>query len=363
MKRVTLTISCIGLVCINLAVFGQGAMPVSVAKVTRTVIAEEINLTGNLRSVRVSQLSSEVEGLIERLSVDSGDQITQDQVIVELNNELAVIAKSLAGAEVDEATARDSEARRRLAELTELAKQQHVPKTNVETARSEIHIAGAALAQARATLRRAQALLNRHIVRAPFDGVVSLKLAEIGQWVDTSDPLIELVETRLLRLVIPVPQFYFGQIRNGTKVQIRFDSLPNEVFDTVITTKIPVGDGPARTFPVQIDLVNDLGRLAPGMSARVIMQIEDGSEQTSLLVPQDAVVRRPNGEQTVWTIAIEDGVAKAISVLVSTGRVYRNSIEILGDDLQAGTRVIVRGNEILRPGQVVTVADELATDI
>jgi multidrug efflux pump subunit AcrA (membrane-fusion protein) len=109
--------------------------------------------------------------------------------------------------------------------------------------------------------------------------------------------------------------------------------------------------------------VNDLGRLAPGMSARVIMQIEDGSEQTSLLVPQDAVVRRPNGEQTVWTIAIEDGVAKAISVLVSTGRVYRNSIEILGDDLQAGTRVIVRGNEILRPGQVVTVADELATDI
>jgi membrane fusion protein, multidrug efflux system len=363
MKRIILALSCVSLSCITLAVFGQGAMPVSVAKVTRSVIAEEINLTGSLRAVRVSQLSSEVEGLIERLSVDSGDQIAQNQVVVELNSELAIIAKSLASAQVDGATARESEARRRLAELTELAKQQHVPKTTVETARSEIHIAGAALAQARASLQRAQALLDRHIVRAPFDGVVSLKLAEIGQWVDTSDPLIELVETRLLRLVTPVPQLYFSRIRKGTRVSIQFDSLPNEVFDTAITAKIPVSDSAARTFPVQIDLVNDLGRLAPGMSARVIMQIEDGSKQAVLLVPQDAVVRRPNGEQTVWTIAVEDGVAKATSVVVSTGRVYRNSIEILGADLQAGTQVIVRGNEILRPGQVVTVAEELATDI
>ncbi|MFT4564174.1 MAG: membrane fusion protein (multidrug efflux system) [Gammaproteobacteria bacterium] len=363
MKRAILTLSFIGLVCINLAVFGQGTMPVSVAKVMRAVIAEEINLTGSLRAVRVSQLSSEVEGLIERLNVDSGDQITRDQVVVELNSELANIAKSLASAEVDEATARENEARRRLAELTELAKQQHVPKTNVETARSEIHITGAALAQARASLRRAQALLDRHIVRAPFEGVVSLKLAEVGQWVDTSDPLIELVETKLLRLVTPVPQYYFSQIRKGTRVSIRFDSLPNEVFDTEITAKIPVSDSAARTFPVQIDLANDLGRLAPGMSARVMMRIEDASKSAALLVPQDAVVRRPNGKQSVWTVVVEDGVTKATSVAVSTGRVYRNSVEIVGDDLQAGMRVIVRGNEILRPGQVVTVADELATDI
>jgi len=99
------------------------------------------------------------------------------------------------------------------------------------------------------------------------------------------------------------------------------------------------------------------------MSARVILQIEDDTNRTALIVPQDAVVRRPDGTATVWTIKIEDGITKAEPREIQTGRIYRNNIEVLSGDLEPGAQVVVRGNEILRPGQAVTVAEETPMDI
>jgi membrane fusion protein (multidrug efflux system) len=344
-------------------VMAEPSMPVSVVRSVRATIAEEVSLTGNLQARRVSLLSAEVDGLVARLSVDEGDHVFLQQVVLSLDDELSVIAQARALAEVEEASARHTEAERLYGDLTELAKRQHVPKTNVESARAEIQFAQAALKQAQSDQRRAQALLKRHTVHAPFDGVVTRKLVEVGQWVETSSALIELVETRFLRLEAPVPQFYFTRVQPGTRVAIRFDSLPKQIFEAAITTTIPVSDSAARTFPIRIDLANEQGLLAPGMSARVILQLDSEAGEKALMVPQDAIVRRPDGTETLWTIEIEDGITKAAPRVVRTGRVYHNNVEILSDNLQPGTQVIVRGNEILRPGQAVTVAEEMPMEI
>jgi membrane fusion protein (multidrug efflux system) len=359
MKRIRVICSLAIFVFGNVHVIAEDAMPVSIVKAIRAPIAEEINLIGNLQAIQISLLTSEVEGHVSALSVDDGDRISKGQIVVELDNELATINTNIANASVDETQAIFSEAERRYAELTELAKKKHVPATSVETARSDINIAAARHAQSRATKSRADALLKRHTVRAPFDGVVNAKLIEIGQWVDTSDPLIELVATKFLRLRTPVPQSYYSRVGAGTPVVIRFDALPNELVESTITTKIPVTDTQARTFPVHIDLSNDHELLAPGMSARVLLQITDGHGATALIVPQDAIVRQPNGAQSVWTIVVDDGVATAVPKKVSTGRVYHNNVEILDGEIEPGTEVIVRGNEILRPGQRVRVSGEL----
>lgn len=341
----------------------ENSMPVSVVRAVRAPIVEELRLTGTLRARRVSQLSTEVDGIVEELHVDGGDRVTTGKLIVKLNNDLAAIEKSSTTAAVAEARARFGDAKRRYGELLALSKKQHVPETNVESARTEIEIAEAALAQIRATDRRAQALLDRHTVRAPFDGVIREKLVEVGQWVETNSPLVELVETNFLRLETPVPQFYFSRVRQGTPVAIRFDSLPRQIFEATVTTTIPVSDINARTFPVRIDLHNDQGMLAPGMSARVILKIEDRSAEAALIVPADAVVRAPDGKTTVWTVESEDGVSKAQPREITTGRAYRNNIEVTSGNLAAGEQVVVRGNEILRPGQAVAVAEESAMDI
>ena len=170
----------------------ERSMPVSVVRSVRAPIAEEVNLTGDLQARRVSLLSAEVDGIVAKLFVDDGDRVSDQQIVLRLDDELSEIAQARASAEVDEAEQRHAEAQRRYSELTELAKQQHVPKTNVESSRAEIRFAEAALRQAQSDHRRAQALLKRHTVRAPFAGVVKRKLVEVGQWVETSSPLIEL---------------------------------------------------------------------------------------------------------------------------------------------------------------------------
>ncbi len=347
----------------SLACSADDTTPVSVVKVVRAAIAEEVKLTGTLQARRVSRLSTEVDGIVARIDVDDGDRVTAGQVILELDTDLARIEKSRSAAAVAEAAARRAEAIRRHDELLRLVEKQHVPQTNVDAARAEIAIADAALAQARAADERAQALLDRHVVRAPFDGVVKTKLVEVGQWIETNSAIAELVEVGYLRLEAPVPQFYFTRVKPGTGVAIQFDALPGQVFEATVTTTIPISETGARTFPVRIDIANESGVLAPGMSARVVVQIEPDEEPGTLIVPRDAVVRRPDGSTTVWTIVTEDGVERAHPQEIKTGRTYRNNIEVLRSELTPGERVVVRGNEILRPGQTVTVAEETPMDI
>ncbi|MGR9089732.1 MAG: efflux RND transporter periplasmic adaptor subunit [Gammaproteobacteria bacterium] len=343
--------------------FGENAMPVSVVRIVRVPITEELRLTGTLQARRVSRLSSEADGIVGELFVDDGDRVSTGQLIVKLNNELATIEKSATAAAVAEAAARLADAERRYRELLALSKKQHVPATHVGSAKAEIDINRAALAQSRARDQHAQAMLNRHTVRAPFDGLIRAKLIEIGQWVETSTALVELVETNFLRLEAPVPQFYFSRVRAGTRVELRFDASPEDIFEASITTTIPVSDTGARTFPVRIDLPNEAGRLAPGMSARVVLHIEGDDDAAALIVPQDAIVRKPDGSTAVWTVVTEDGVVKAHPRVVTTGRVYRNNVEVVRGGLAAGDRVVVRGNEILRPGQAVSIAEESPMDI
>jgi RND family efflux transporter MFP subunit len=338
-------------------------MPVSVVRTVRAPIVEEIRLTGTLRARRVSRLSSEVDGIVENLVVDDGDRVSAGDLILELDSEIARIDRARALGELAEARARHKEAQRRSDELTRLSKRQHVPQTNVDTARSEVEITAAALTQAEADLRRTDALLERHRVTAPFDGVINRKLVEVGQWVETSTALVELVETRVLRLEAPVPQFYFGRVNLGSEVAIRFDALADHIFEARITAKIPISDVAARTFPIRIELPNDAGLFAPGMSARLTVRLDDDGQRLALVVPRDAIVRKPDGTETIWTIFEEDGVTKTAPLEIKTGRIYRNNVEVLGDDLEVGTQVVVRGNEILQPGQAVIVAEEMQFEI
>ena len=80
-------------------------------------------------------------------------------------------------------------------------------------------------------------------------------------------------------------------------------------------------------------------------------------------VPQDAVVRKPDGSESIWVLQPEGGSLTARQVQVRTGRSYRENIEITAGEVQAGDRVVVRGNEILRPGQRVEIKEELRMNL
>ncbi len=317
----------------------------------------EIPLSGSVVSRRVSLLSSKVDGSVAEMLVEAGDEVSAGAPLVRLDRVMAEIELSSAQSRADEARARLKEAGRQRDETQRLVNSKHIAKSALEEARAAVEINTAAVQRLRAEVRGYQETLSRHEVTAPFDGVVSRKLVEVGQWVETSTALLELVAIRRLRVDVQVPQHYFAQIGPGTPVTMRLDSLPGRVFDAAVTRKIPVGHTSARTFPVHIELANDERLIAPGMSARVRLRLNQAAE--SLLLPRDAVIKGPDGSESVWVLAEEDGVETANRIDVKTGLAARDLVEVTAEALAVGDRVVVRGNEILRPGQPVRVTETL----
>lgn len=344
------------------AAHAQTPVPVAVTSARMATIAEEVALQGSLVAQRTSRLSAETDGLVEEILVDDGDVIDQGDVLVRLDARLAAIERNAADARVDEARARHGEALRRHEELARLRKTNHVAQTSVAAAKAQIGVEDALLKQTQANLERSREILFQHTVRAPFAAVVRRKLVEQGEWVESSTALLELVDIDVLRLEVPVPQVYFSAVDEQTQVSIRLDAMPEQLFEAQVTHKIPIGDAASRTFRVRIDVPNQARTLAPGMSARVVLKLAPADNRPVLMLPRDAVVRKPDGSVSVWVIETEDGVTKAVPRAIAIGRAYRDQIEVINGGLLPGDKVVVRGNEILRAGQSVSVAaDDSAT--
>ncbi|MGR8920120.1 MAG: efflux RND transporter periplasmic adaptor subunit [Gammaproteobacteria bacterium] len=345
------------------AASAERPVPVGVTTARTATVSEEVALHGSLVARRVSELSAEIDGLVEEVTVDDGDLVELGEVLVSLDDRLATIEQSAARARLEEARAVHAEAVRRARELEALGSTRHVAETQVAAALAQIDIEAARVEQARAELEQAGEMLRRHRVRAPFDAVVGRKLAERGEWVETNTPLLELVDVDTLRLEVAVPQFYFSQVEQGTAVEIRMDALPDRLFEARVTRKVPISDTASRTFRVRVDIPNGDRALAPGMSARVVFRLAGADTTPVLVLPRDAVVRKPDGSVSVWVIETEDGVSTARPRAIETGRAYRDHVEVVAGDVSVGDKVVVRGNEILRPGQFVRIAEEPARDL
>ncbi len=338
----------------------ETGLPVTVVDVTLGSMSEEIPLTGTVMPIRITRISARQAGIVETLHFDEGDAVGKGDVIAQIDSKLAELELARARALHDEARARLKEAERQRDEAAELVNKKHISATTYETRVAEVEINAAVVQRLKTEVERQREILRRHTVHAPFDGVVTEKLVEIGQWINTDDPLLEITELDRLRIEVPVPQYYFGKIRVGTPVRIVYDALPERNTEASITSTVPLGLENARTFPVKIDIDNPDRVIAPGMSARVFLQIDDQATTQRLLVPRDAIVRHPGGTETVWVLREQNGQQRAAPINVRSGRTSKGLVEIMDGDLKNSDRVIVRGNEILRPGQLVYTSQDQA---
>lgn len=226
-----------------------------------------------------------------------------------------------------------------------------MPETRLHAADAELRIATAALERLQAERRQQAEVVARHTLVAPFAGVVSRKLTELGEWVETGTPVIELVDTARLRLDVQAPQERYYQIAPGAPVEVRVGAFPGRVFAGTVAAKVPVKDPSARTFLVRVRVEDAGERLTPGMSAEARFSLR--GEGQALVLPRDAIVRHPDGGASVWVL--NGGSPATVSArTVRLGRTLAAGVEIVAG-VDAGTRVVLRGNETLREGQSVRV--------
>ena len=329
---------------------GSEGTPVTVAVVQERAIERRLQLTGTATAVRSAQLSVATSGLVAGLFVDAGSRVAAGDLLLELDPELAELQLQSAEAGMAQARTALADARRRLEEARSLAPKQSLAETLVRDLAAEVAGDEAALQQAEADAAYRRGILARHRIKAPFDGVVSAKLTELGEWVNPGEAVVELVALEGARLDFRVAEDYLGDIEPGAPLSFSLTSNPEQRYEATVSTVVPVSDPGARTFLLRALAQTTGQRIIPGMSVRATMKLPTG--RRGLVVPRDAVLRSPNGRVVVWTVETGDEGPVVREKLVRTGLAFDTLIEVR-DGLASGARVVVQGNNALQDGQRV----------
>lgn len=344
------------LICLVIAPPGGAdnltGIPIEVAVVQEQAIHQVVQLTGTVTSTRAAHLSTAISGLVASIDVDAGSRVAKGDVLLELDPELAQLQLRSAEARAEQARFALADARRRYSEARVLAPQRSIAETVVRDLAAEVAEDEAALHQAEADAGYQQGILARHQLKAPFDGVVSAKLTELGEWVDPGRAVFELVATGDVRLDFPVSEDYLADIEEDAPLTFSVNSDPSTVYSGRVATVVPVTDPGARTFLVRVLAENRKQRMIPGMSVRASLKLATG--RRGLVVPRDAILRFPDGRVVVWTVQDGSDGPVVVENVVRTGLAFDSLMEIR-EGLELDARVVVRGNDALQNGQRVSI--------
>jgi RND family efflux transporter MFP subunit len=218
--------------------------------------------------------------------------------------------------------------------------------------------------------------INKHTIKAPFDGYVTKEYTELGQWVAKAGMVAQVAELDEVDVEIMVLENYLPNVRLDMPARVTIPALPPEkrVFPGHVAIVVPRADTSSRTFPVKVRLPNSIeadGQLLikAGMLARVTLEI--GQATRAVVVPKDAVVL---GGATPVVYVVDPIPADAATpagapagpagmspagtvrpVSVELGLEDNNWIVVVGD-IRPGQQVVTEGNERLRPGMPVRLA-------
>ena len=207
------------------------------------------------------------------------------------------------------------------------------------------------VAAARDALRSVTQLESYLNIYAPFDGIVTTRNLHPGALVGPASgqsgtmPIVQIVDTGHLRLVVPVPEAYVGEMQVGQQVAFTVPAYPGQTFHAPIARISHDVDLNTRTMPVELDVHSADGRLSPGSFSSVQWPVHRAAP--TMFVPVSAVT---NDQQRTFVERVRDGKAEWVDVV--TGLSVNGNIEVFGD-LKPGDEVIRNATDAIRPGQQV----------
>ncbi len=321
-----------------------GASPVEVSEAGPRTMAPTMQVAGTVVSRSDAVLSAEVDGRLVEVA-DIGTEVEAGGVIARIEDTgLRLRAEELA-AEITRAEARLNFLEADLRRFERLAETNLAAASQIEQTRSERDVATGDLRVARSRLAQVDDQLDRTRITAPFAGVVVERRAREGERVASGNPVARLVAPDHLEVVARAPLNYYRFVAPGDRLMVSVGDA--DPIEAAVRTVVSVGDESRHVFELRLDID---AFLPVGQTVRVRIPTADAREV--LAVPRDALVLR--GDGTSVFVIDEDDTARRLRVRTGIGE--GEWIEVIGP-VEAGDRVVVRGNERLRPGQEVTVGE------
>ena len=308
------------------------ATPVETLEVRVTTAAQQITAVGSLQSNESVILSSEIAGRVTQISFLEGETIQADKLLIQLDD--AVLKAQLAQAQAN-LTLHEADYRRAASLLQDHAISQQERDT-----------AYARWTLDKASVQLAEAQWRKTRILAPFSGTLGLRLVSPGEYVQPGQPLVNLEDTRSLKVEFSIPEKYSALIAKGQTFALQAAAFAGRDFSGEIYAINPLVAAASRSLMVRGRLDNPDGLLRPGQFAD--LQLTIAKRKDALFIPEQAVVPQP---QTNLVFTVVDG--KAQMVPVQLGQRRKGWVEVV-EGLVAGDVVVTGGHQKIGPGSQVT---------
>ena len=308
---------------------------VTTSTVTSETRQQTIERSGTLRVRRITHVHNLEEGQIREIPWYEGDSVQQGELLVRLDDELLITAQRRASAQLDEAD-------KNLQRLERLIKTKAVSEDALIEARTELAVAKAEADELAVRLKRSRIL-------ADFDGIVTERLVEPGDFAAKNTHLLTIIDPESLVIEVSLSELLLPSVNKGDSIDVQIDALGDTRHPAKVLRIHPTIDPLTGQGTVEVGFDQLPKGIKSGQRANLQLSITSAK---ILLIPYSAL--QQNRDRN-WIYLLEDG--KAVEREVKTGEYWPGGIEVL-EGVADGDQVITRGFLGLKNGSKVTVVDK-----
>jgi membrane fusion protein (multidrug efflux system) len=320
---------------------------VTVAKVETVVADRSIPIVGTLFPKDEATICAEVEGRVEKTTVEFGDRLTTGQELGQIDTASYAAFAHKAEAEVARAKATAANAEQNLRRVQELKKNNIASSSDLDKATAEADQARAEIKAAEAALVLAELNVAHSRVQAPFDSAIAERLVGAGDFVKVGTPLFHIVNDKLIKFITSVPERFAGEVKKGQLAVFNVDAYPGRAFEGKVLLISPSVTARTRAFSFGVLVHNEELTLKANSFARGELIVEHAVPV--LVVPIDAV-QNFSGINKVYVVENDLAMVRE----VQAGKIKDGRQQILSG-LKAGEVVVISGQSKLRDGTKISV--------
>ena len=345
---------------------GKPPVPVETAQAVLGDVEEGIDVVGTLSPKFQAEIKSEYGGIVSKIHVSDWARVRKGDPLLSVDTregevvlQKAQAALEMARAGLLEAEAAGSRADREFDRALRLLDAGLVTRQGMDDARTQREAAAARIAAARAQVTAAQedvaqirTRLGKAVIRAPFDGIVSERLVNVGDLVGEMQKIVfRVVDNRMLELTAAVPSLEMSRLRTGLSLRFSTDAFPGREFQGKVTWINPSVSPGDRSVRVIAEVPNVPEVLKGGLFVKG--RIVTGGRKGIVLVPREALQSWDASARKGEVYVVDNNAARRRDV--TTGGTREDSVEVVSG-LRAGEAVVTRGAFNVKDGDALKVA-------
>ncbi len=321
---------------------GSPPPSVEVAKVEVARLTDDTQAVGSLRSRRGVVLRPEVSGRITQLNFTDGQRVRKGQVLVQFDDQLQLAQVQQSQAELSIALANQKRNQ-------ELVAQGFISQRSLDESSANLQVAQAKLSLAKATAARLK-------ISAPFDGLVGIRLVNVGDYLKDGADIVNIEDIDAIFVDFRLPERFQNKVKRGQTAVLDIDALPDRRYTAELQAIDPLIDANGRSIGIRGCVDNRQLQLRPGMFARVNTIF--GVRENARVIPEEAIVPGGGKQYVIKLVDAADGKTRTTQrVEVRVGLRSPGTVEILAG-LEAGDTVVTSGQQrVQRDGTPVVVVE------